>query len=63
MKNLAFHLTDIRILGTRHYGNTRRESLKCCRIFQDVLCCYDYTEIVIASFLHQIQSEYYGINF
>ena len=25
-----------------------------------VLCCCDYTEILVAIFSHQIQSEYYG---
>ena len=29
---------------------------------QDVLCSCDYSERVVASFAHQIQSEYYGGN-
>ena len=29
---------------------------------QDVLCCQDYSQSVVDSFAHQIQSEYYGIN-
>ena len=30
--------------------------------FQDVLCCRDYAERLVASFSRQIQSEYYGRN-
>ena len=30
--------------------------------FQDVLCCRDYAERVVASFANQIQSKYYGGN-
>ena len=31
-------------------------------IFQDVLCCRDYTKRAVASSSHQIQSDYYGGN-
>ena len=31
-------------------------------LIQDVLCCLDYAERVVASFANQIQSEYYGGN-
>ena len=31
-------------------------------LFQDVLCCRDYSERVVAIFSNQIQSEYYGGN-
>ena len=27
-----------------------------------MLCCCDYSERLVASFVHQIQSEYYGVN-
>ena len=62
IKNLAFHLPHVRILGTNNCGNTRREALKRRRENQDMLCHCDYAEIVVASYSHQIQSEYYGAN-
>ena len=62
IKNLAFHLPHVRILGTDHCGDTRCEAFKCCSVKQDVLCRRDYAEIVVASFAHQIQYEYYGGN-
>ena len=31
-------------------------------LFQDVLCHRDYAERLVASFINQIQSEYYGGN-
>ena len=31
-------------------------------LFQDIICCRDYAERVVASFSNQIQSEYYGGN-
>ena len=39
-----------------------RTSFKLRESFQDVLCCRDYAERVVASFSHQIKSEYYGGN-
>ena len=45
-----------------HYENTCHKSFKLCRENQYVLCCCDYAERVVASFTHQIQSEYYGGN-
>ena len=62
IQKLAFHLPHVRILGTHHYGNTRRESFKCHRLFQDVLCSFDYANRVVARFAQQIQYEYYGNN-
>ena len=63
IQNLAFHLPHVRILGTNHCGNTCRGLLlKCCRENQDMLCRRDHVERVVASFAHQIQSEYYGGN-
>ena len=35
---------------------------KCRKSFQDVLCRRDYSDRVVASFVHQIKSEYYGGN-
>ena len=40
----------------------RRTAFKRRELFQDVLCCRDYAERVVASFANQIQSEYYGGN-
>ena len=40
----------------------RRIDFKRRELFQDVLCCRDYAESVVASFDNQIQSEYFGGN-
>ena len=56
---LAFHLTYVCIIGTHHCGNTRWEAFKCHSTLQDGLCHCDYAEHVVASFSHQIKSEYY----
>ena len=40
----------------------RRTAFKRRELFQDVLCCRDYAERVVAKFTNQIQSEYYGGN-
>ena len=37
-------------------------AFKCRKSLQDVLCCSDYAERVIAISPHKIQSEYYGGN-
>ena len=57
IQRLAFHLPHVRILVTHHCGNTRLEAFKHPCTFQDVLCCCDYSERVVAIFAHQIQSE------
>ena len=57
IQNLTFHLQHVRILGTNHCGNTRRELFKRLSVKQDVLSPCDYYERVVASFSHQIQSE------
>ena len=62
IQKLVFHIPRVQILGTNHYGDSRRNSFKRCKSFQDVLCRRDYAERVVASFSHQIQSEYYGGN-
>ena len=56
IQKLAFHLPHVRILGTNHCGEMQR------KLFQDVLCCRDYAERVVASFDNQIHSVYYGGN-
>ena len=62
IQKLAFHLPHVRILGTNHCGERRRKAFKRRELFQDVLCCCDCAERVVASFSHQIKSEYYGVN-
>ena len=62
IQKLAFHIPHVQILGTNHCGDSRRTEFKCRESFQDVLCCRDYSENLVASFSHQIQSEYYGGN-
>ena len=62
IQRLEFHLPHVRILGTDHCGELRRTPFKHRELFQDVLYCRDYTERVVASFAHQIQPQYYGVN-
>ena len=62
IQNLEFHLPHIRTIGTNPSGNTRCESFKICRENQYLSCCRYYAEILVASFAHQMQSEYYGGN-
>ena len=56
IQKLAFHLPHMRILGKNYCGAMRRTSFKRRELFQDVLCCRDYDERVVARFSHQIQS-------
>ena len=60
IQTLAFHLPHVRILGTNQFGNTRCEALKRLRANQDVLCCHDYSEMVVPGFTHLMQSGYHG---
>ena len=62
IQKLAFHLPHVRIIGTNHCGEMRHTAFKRHELFQDVLCCRDYADRVIASFDNRIQSEYYGGN-
>ena len=61
-QKLAFQLPHVRILSTNHWGEMRHTVFKRRELFQDVLCCLDYSERVVVSFPNQIQSEYYGGN-
>ena len=54
MQKLVFHLPHVLILGTKHCGNTCRQSFKRHSAKQYVLCRHDYSERVVASFAHQI---------
>ena len=62
IQKLAFHLPQVRILGTNHCGELLRTAFKRRELFQDVLCRRDYAERVVASFANQIKSKYYGGN-
>ena len=55
-------IPHVQILGTNHCGESIETTSKRRKSFQDVLCCPDYAEGVVASFSNQIQSEYYGGN-
>ena len=57
IQKLAFHLPQVRILGTNHCGKIRRKVFKGRELFQCILCLRDYTERVVASFANQIKSE------
>ena len=57
IQKLELHLTHERILGTCHCGNTRQDVFRRRSGFQDVLCCCDYAERIVARFSHQIQYE------
>ena len=55
IQKLAFHLSHVRILGTNHCSEMRHKAIKQRELFQDVLCCCDYDERLVAIFDHQIQ--------
>ena len=52
IQKLEFHLPHAQILGTNHCGKMRRTAFKKSELFQDVLCCRDYAEKLVASFPH-----------
>ena len=54
IQRFAFHLPHMRILGTNHCGKLQRTAFKRSWLFQDVLCCRDYAERVVASFSHKL---------
>ena len=62
IQKLAFHISHVQILGTSHCGDSLQTAFELRESFQDVLCCHDYAERVVASFAYQIKSEYYGRN-
>ena len=55
-------MTRVRIIVTKHRGKERREAFKFLGDLHGVLCCSNYAERVVSSFVHQIKSEYYGRN-
>ena len=56
IQKLAFYLPNVSILVTNHCGEMRRTAFKRRELFQDVLCCRDYSEREFSIFSHQIQS-------
>ena len=62
IKYIAFHLPYGCILENHNCSNTRHEEFNNLASFQYLLCNRNYTEQVVASFSHQIQSKYYDIN-
>ena len=56
IQKLVFHIPRVQIMGTSCYGDSRQNEFKCSKSFQDVLCCRDYSEKLVASFSNQIQS-------
>ena len=62
IQKLAFHLPNVKILCTSHCGDSCITAFKRRKQFKDVLCCCDCAETVVASFEHNIKSEYNGVN-
>ena len=62
IQKFAFQIPHVQILGTNHCGDSRRIVFKCRKYFEDVLCRCDYSQKVVASFSHKIQSEYCSVN-
>ena len=62
IQKFVFHIPHAQILGTNHCGDSRQTEIKRRKSFQDVLCCRDYADRVVASFSHQTELEYYGGN-
>ena len=62
IQKLAFHIPHVQIMGTTHCGDSRWTEFKRRESFQDVLCFRDYSDRIVASFYHKIQSEYYDGN-
>ena len=54
IQKIAFHLPHICIIGTNHCVNTCHEAFKHRSTNQDVFCCCDYAEMVVAIFALQI---------
>ena len=55
IQKLVFHILHVQILGTNHFGDSCKTTLKLRKSFQDVICRCDYAEKVVTSFSHQIK--------
>ena len=62
IQKLVFHISQVQILGINHCGDSLQNAFKRCKYFQDVPCCRDYDDGVVASLPHKIKSELYGEN-
>ena len=62
IQKLALHLLHVYILGTHHCVNSLWKSFKYFIVYHSVLWCQDYADLVVPSFSHQLQSEYYSSN-
>ena len=62
IQKLACYLPHVRILGKNHCGAMQHTAFKRRGLFQYFLCRSDYSERLVASFAHQMQSEHYGGN-
>ena len=58
IQKLPINLPYVHILGTKHCGEIQRTSFKRRELFQDVLFHRDFSESLVTSFSHQIQSKY-----
>ena len=56
IQKLEFHITHVQILGANNCGDSRCTAFKRRESFQDVLCCRDYADRVVASFHHKIKT-------
>ena len=56
IQKLVFHFPHVRILERHHRGKQWHETFKLRIIQHDVLCWRNYTDQIISSFSHQIQS-------
>ena len=56
IQKLVFHLPHVQILGTIHCGESHLIAFKRRDSSQYGLCCRDYSERVVASFINKIKS-------
>ena len=56
IQKLAFNIPHVRIFGTDKCGEMIHTAFKQRELFQDVICCRDYSKRVVAIFDNQIQS-------
>ena len=56
IQKLEFRIPRVQILGKNQCGEFCQTAFKRRESFQDVICCSDYSERIVSSFPHQIQS-------
>ena len=54
IQNLSFNLPPVFIIESHHCDKKLYEEFNHCGYFQSVLCCCEYEERVVDSFVHQI---------